>query len=83
MGAFFYFFEKTIFIGSSSFFLEHRALPNGGTSLDPQLQNRNKCIPLYSPPFQFIYMRVELWANHMDKPELLLGTSWGMYLGTL
>ncbi len=25
-------------------FLEHWALPNGSTSLDPQLQNKNKCI---------------------------------------
>jgi hypothetical protein len=28
-------------------------------------------------------MGVELWANHMDKAELLLGTSWGMYLETI
>jgi hypothetical protein len=31
--------------------------------LDSQLQNTKKCAP-YGPPFQFIYVRLELWANH-------------------
>jgi hypothetical protein len=34
-----------IFIGPSAIFLEHWELPNGSMYLDPQLQNRNKCIP--------------------------------------
>jgi hypothetical protein len=38
------------------------------------LQNRNKCAP-YGPPFQFIYIRVEFWANHTGiKIDMLLGT---------
>jgi hypothetical protein len=46
------------------------------------LQNRNKCAP-YGPPFQFIYIRVEFWANHTGiKSEMLLGTV-GKQLGNL
>jgi hypothetical protein len=46
------------------------------------LQNRNKCA-LYGPPFQFIYIRVELWANHSGiKSEMLLATV-GEQLGNL
>jgi hypothetical protein len=58
------FLERSIFIDPSSNFLEHGALPNGNTCSNPQLQSRNKCIP-NNLPFQFIYMKVELWANHM------------------
>ncbi len=33
--------------------------------LDPQLQDRNKGAPPWILYLQFIYMGVELWANHM------------------
>jgi hypothetical protein len=54
--------EGVILIGPSLFFWEHGALPNRTTSLDHQSHNRNKYDP-YGLPFQFIYMRVELWKE--------------------
>jgi hypothetical protein len=64
MGAltiFIYFLDGAMLIGQ---ILEHWALPNTSTSFKNWLQIRNKCAP-YSSLFQFIYMRVELWAKHM------------------
>ncbi len=66
MGAFtpFFFFEGAILIDPLSMFLEHWVLPNRSTSLDPQLQIETNVLPC-NPSFQFIFMRVELWAKHM------------------
>ncbi len=67
MGAFiiYLFFGKPLFIGPSSIFLEHLGVfPYESTSLDPNWKIETKVFP-HSPPFQFIYMGVELWANNM------------------
>jgi hypothetical protein len=60
---FLFFWERAIFIGLSTNFLEHWAVPNGSTSLDPSCKIETNVVP-YSLPFQYIYMRIELWANH-------------------
>jgi hypothetical protein len=67
MGAFttFFFFEGAILISPPSMFLEHWVLPNRSTSLDPWLQMETNVLP-YNPSFQFLFMRVELWAKHME-----------------
>jgi hypothetical protein len=61
---FFLFIEGAILIGPPSMFLEHWVLPNRSTFLDPQLQIETNVLP-YNPSFQFIFMRVELWAKDM------------------
>ncbi len=60
---FFLFWRGHIDWSITNFFWGTLGTPNKSTSLDSQLQNRKKCAP-YGPPFQFIYMRVELWAKH-------------------
>jgi hypothetical protein len=58
-----FFFEKAILFGPSSFFLEHWAFPNRNASLDLSCKIKtNKLI--YGPPFQLIYMSIELGANY-------------------
>ncbi len=42
----FLFFKRAILIRPSAILLEHWACPNRSNSLDPELQNRNKCAPL-------------------------------------
>jgi hypothetical protein len=68
MGAFttffFVFFEGATLIGPPLMFLEYRVLPNRSTFLDPWFQIETN-VPPYNPSFQFIFMRVELWAKHM------------------
>jgi hypothetical protein len=68
MGAFiiYLFFGKPLFIGPSSNFLEHwGVIPfDGSTSLNPNCKIKIEVVP-HSPPFQFKYMGVELWANNM------------------
>jgi hypothetical protein len=59
-----YFLEGGILIKPSSNFIEHWALPNGSIPMDP-IQRIETNVPPCSPPFQSIYMRDELWANHM------------------
>jgi hypothetical protein len=54
--------EGTILIGPSPIFWEHGAPPNRTTILDHQSHNKNKYDP-YGSPFQFIYMKVELWKE--------------------
>jgi hypothetical protein len=39
-------------------------IAHANTSLDPSCKIGTNALPL-TPPFQFIYMGVELWANHM------------------
>jgi len=68
--------------GLSPFFWKHWALPKRSITLDCQLKNRNSCAP-YGPPFQFIYLRDQLWANHMGKKCGAIGNVWGNKLGTL
>jgi hypothetical protein len=46
-------FEGAILIGPSPIVLELWAIPNRITSLDCQLQNRNKCDAPYGLPFPF------------------------------
>jgi hypothetical protein len=58
------FFEGAIFIGPSSFFLEHWAFSNINASLDPSCKIETNTL-IYGPPFQFIYMSIELGANYM------------------
>jgi hypothetical protein len=67
MGAFiiYLFFGRPLFIDPSSIFLEHSAvIPYENTSLDSNWKIETKVFP-HSPPFQFIYMGVELWVNNM------------------
>jgi hypothetical protein len=59
----FFFFERAIFIGPTAIFLEHWALPNGNTSLDPQLQNKTNELP-QQPTFS-VYIH-ESWT--LGKP---------------
>ncbi len=47
----------------------------------PLSQNRNKSAP-YGPPFQFIYMRLELWAHHTGYNSGVIGNVLGNNLGT-
>jgi len=48
----------------------------------PLSQNRNKCAP-YGPPFQFIYMRLELWAKTpYGIYSCVIGNVLGNNLGT-
>jgi len=58
------FFEGAILIGPSSFFLEHWAFSNRNTSLDLSCKIETNTL-IYGPPFQFIYMSIELGANYM------------------
>jgi hypothetical protein len=59
-----FFFEGAILIGPSSFFLEHWAFPNRNTSLDLSGKIKTNTL-MFGPPFQFIYMNIELEANYM------------------
>jgi hypothetical protein len=45
----------------------HIAPNRSSTSLDPQLKNRKEKCSLTFSPVQFIYMGIELWANHMGS----------------
>jgi hypothetical protein len=47
----------------------------------PNCKIKIKVFP-YNPPVQFIYMEVEFGQTIWDKTKVLLGTSWGIYLGT-
>ncbi len=49
---------------------------NINTSLDLDYRIKTNVFPI-SLPFQFIYMRIKLWAHPGDKIEVLLGTTWG------
>ncbi len=68
-------------IGPSPIYLEHSALPDKSTSLDCSVQNRNKHAH-YGPPFQFIHMRVELWANHYGIKVRCYWEPFGNLMGT-
>jgi hypothetical protein len=60
----FIYFNGSILIGPSAIVLDHWGMPPiEGTSLDPQLQNRNKCAPL---DYSLFIGEFELWANHMS-----------------
>jgi len=51
--------------------------PNRSTSLDPLLQNRNKCALL---DFTFVdYIKGNFGQTIWDKTQVLLGTSWGIW----
>ncbi len=58
--------KRVIFIGPSPIFLEHWQLPNGSTSWHPT-RKIEADIFACNPPFPFIYMGVEHWANNMGK----------------
>jgi len=62
--------QWAILIGPSPIVLEHWTLHKRSTSMAPNCKLETNVLH-YGPPFQFIFMRVELW----DKSELLLGTS--------
>ncbi len=67
MGAFInfiLFLERSIFIDPSSIFLEHGALPLETPLQTPNCKVKTNVFP-NNLPFQFIYVRVKLWANHM------------------
>jgi len=68
----FLFFEIVIFSGPWNFFLEFWTLLNGSTSLDPHLQNMNKCIS--QQPTFLVYLH-ESWT--VGKPyEIKLKCYW-------
>jgi hypothetical protein len=87
---FFSFFIKlAILIGPSGILLELWACPpppNRSTSLDPQLQNRNKRASLNAT--LLVYIRgggrgeLNFGQTIGVKTQVLLGTSWGTHLGT-
>jgi hypothetical protein len=49
----------------------------------PQLQNTNKCAPLNLTFSVFDKWELNLEQTIQNKTQVLLGTSWGMHLGTL
>ncbi len=65
--------------GCIQFFLEHWALPNSRTPLDPQLQYKSKCAPLWAHLLQTIWNRSEVllrttWELEEPFGNLTLGT---------
>ncbi len=79
-------FKGVTLIGptNTNFFLEHRghSLPNRSISLDPQWQNRNKCVPV-CPTFSVYVQGSPTWGKpKWDRTEMLLGTCWGNNLRT-
>jgi hypothetical protein len=74
----FLFWRSHLDLAHHQFFWEHWApLPIEA----PLSQNKNKCAP-YDPPFQFIYMRLELWAHHTGYNLGVIGNVLGNNLGT-
>jgi hypothetical protein len=63
------FLAGTKLVGPSPSHLESWALLNRSTSLDPSSKIEAN-VQNYCSPFEFLYMGVELWANHM-------GWKWG------
>jgi hypothetical protein len=89
MGAltiFFFLKEKTL-IAPSPIFSKHWALPHNSTSLDPQSQNKKKCVPLW-PTFSLDIHRswtlgkpygIELWCywEQLGEPHVnIMKTHW-------
>jgi hypothetical protein len=58
------FLAGTKLVGPSPSLLESWALLNRSTSLDPSTKIEAN-VQNYCSPFEFLYMGVELWANHM------------------
>jgi hypothetical protein len=58
------FLAGTKLVGPSPSLLESWALLNRSTSLDPSSKIEAN-VQNYCSPFEFLYMGVELWANHM------------------
>ncbi len=53
-------------IDLSSIFLEHWAVLNRSTSLEPSRKIETNALPYkYAQLFSLYTMKVELWANHM------------------
>jgi len=62
---FFFSLKGATLIGPSAIFLEHWGMPQlKSTSLNPSCKIETNVLSKV-PRFQFIYMGVELWANHM------------------
>jgi hypothetical protein len=57
--------------------------PNRSTSLDPELQNKNKCAPLDYHLFSLYPWELNFGQTIRDKTQVLLGTSSGAHLGTV
>ncbi len=73
----FLFFERAIFIRPSSIFFGPLGSPStGSTSLDPQLQNRNKCIAhlssLYTCGAKPSIKILKVWGLLREKNGILL-----------
>ncbi len=64
-------------IDPSSIILEQWACLNGSTSLDPELQNRNKRAALGRTSSVYINESWNFGQTIWAKSEVLLGTSWG------
>jgi len=78
------FLEGATLIGPSPISLEHWALPNRSTSLESwtPVHKIEANVLHYGLPFQFSYIGVELWANHMGQNWGAIGNVLGTW-GTL
>jgi hypothetical protein len=69
-------FKELCWLAHQQFFWH---IVHASTSLEPQLQNRNKCTPLNFTFSVYIHGSWTIW----DRTQVLLGASWGTHLGTL
>ncbi len=63
---FLFVFKAAMLIGMAANFFRTLSMPHlKHLSWTPELPDRNKCAPCRISSLQFVYMEVELWANHM------------------